>query len=603
VFPPANFHGQGADSNDDVPSDDGVTRDIDPLTETEGLDLIGILSSIDETAYVWDIKTGRIDWERNACAILSISDPEQIATGAGYHALIAAEHLNRRLEAFSRSVGGDRKRGVPYRVQYRLLIGGRRSGKAIRVEDQGRWWPGSDGHPERARGVVRILHDQYLEEQRLLVRNDLDELTGQLNRIRLTEALSTVLSRTERDRQSCAFLMVAVNNLAVINETFGFEVGDETIAEVARRIREKQRGGDIIGRYSSNKFGIVLMDCGAGASRIAAERFMKAVRETTIKTSACQLSATISLGGVIVPDQAHAVQDALNFALRALDLAKSKRSDCFVLYEATAASDNTRARSKKIADNVISAIEERRMRLALQPMIGAKTGKPELYECLLRMERPDGSLVSAGEFVPVAEQLGLSRLIDRRTLELTVDLLVRHPDIVLSLNVSGLTCSDNEWLATLRRLTGGRKELLNRIVVEITETVAIEDIDQSINFVDTLKELGCRVAIDDFGAGYTSFKNLKLLNVDIVKIDGAFVKNLADDTSDQIFIKTMIELAQTFGMETVAEWVGNERTVKHLTDAGITYMQGFYYGMPFDAADFGTAASAVIIPVDRPEDA
>ena len=243
------------------------------------------------------------------------------------------------------------------------------------------------------------------------------------------------------------------------------------------------------------------------------------------------------------------------------------------------------------------------MRLALQPMIGAKTGKPELYECLLRMEKPDGSLVSAGEFVPVAEQLGLSRLIDRRTLELTVDLLVRHPDIVLSLNVSGLTCSDNEWLATLRRLTGGRKELLNRIVVEITETVAIEDIDQSINFVDTLKELGCRVAIDDFGAGYTSFKNLKLLNVDIVKIDGAFVKNLADDTSDQIFIKTMIELAQTFGMETVAEWVGNERTVKHLTDAGITYMQGFYYGMPFDAADFGTAASAVIIPTDRPEDA
>ena len=602
MFPPASFQGPDTESDGDAPAESAPARDIDPLTETEGLDLVGILSSVDATAYVWDIKTGRIDWERNACAILNIPEPDQIATGAGYHALIAAEHLNRRLEAFSRSVGSDRVRGVPYRVQYRLLTGGR-SGNAMRVEDQGRWWPGSDGHPERARGVIRILHEQYLEEQRLLVRNDLDELTGQLNRIRLTGALSTVLSRTERDRQSCAFLMVAVNNLAVINDTFGFEVGDETIAEVARRIREKQRGGEIIGRYSSNKFGIVLMDCGSGAARIAAERFMKAVRETTIKTSACQLSATISLGGVIMPDQAIAVQDTLNFALRALDLAKSKRSDCFVLYEPTAASDNTRARSKKIADNVVSAIEERRMRLALQPMVSAKTGKPEIYECLLRMERPDGSLVSAGEFVPVAEQLGLSRLIDRRTLELTVDLLVRHPDIVLSLNVSGLTCSDNEWLATLRRLTGGRKELLKRIVVEITETVAIDDLDQSINFVDTLKELGCRVAIDDFGAGYTSFKNLKLLNVDIVKIDGAFVKNLAHDTSDQIFIKTMIELAQTFGMETVAEWVGDEPTVKHLVDAGITYMQGFYYGMPFDAADFGTAASAIVVASDRPKDA
>jgi diguanylate cyclase (GGDEF)-like protein len=384
--------------------------------------------------------------------------------------------------------------------------------------------------------------------------------------------------------------MVAVNNLSVINETFGFEVGDETIAEVARRIRGKLRGGDVIGRYSSNKFGIVLMDCGAGALRIAAERFMKAVKETTIKTSACELSATVSIGGVIVPDQANAVPDTLNYSLRALDFAKSKRFDCFVLYEPEAALESSRARSKKIADSVIRALEERRMRLALQSIVSAKSGKPELYECLLRMEKPDGGLVSAGEFVPVAEQLGLSRLIDRRTLELAIELLNRHPDLVISLNVSGLTCSDNEWLAALRRLTGGRPEMLSRIVVEITETVAIEDLDQSIHFVDTLKELGCRVAIDDFGAGYTSFRNLKLLNVDIVKIDGAFVKNLADDTSDQIFVKTMIDLAQNFGLETVAEWVGDERTVKHLANAGITYMQGYYYGMPFDAADYDAPA-------------
>jgi diguanylate cyclase (GGDEF)-like protein len=596
MFPPANLHGKNMAESEKPPDDDqpavGGASDYDPLVQTEGLDLVGILSSVDETAYVWDIRTGRMDWESNAGRVLGIDDKKQISTGAGYHALIAAEHLNRRLEAFSRSTGGDRVRGVPYRVQYQLHTGGRRSDETIRVEDQGRWWPGVDGHPTLARGVVRVIHDQYLEEQRLLVRSDLDELTGQLNRIRLTEALSTVLSRIERNRQSCGFLMVAVNNLSVINETFGFEVGDETIAEVARRIRGKLRGGDVIGRYSSNKFGIVLMDCGAGALRIAAERFMKAVKETTIKTSACELSATVSIGGVIVPDQANAVPDTLNYSLRALDFAKSKRFDCFVLYEPEAALESSRARSKKIADSVIRALEERRMRLALQPMVGAKSGKPELYECLLRMEKPDGGLVSAGEFVPVAEQLGLSRLIDRRTLELAIELLNRHPDLVISLNVSGLTCSDNEWLAALRRLTGGRPEMLSRIVVEITETVAIEDLDQSIHFVDTLKELGCRVAIDDFGAGYTSFRNLKLLNVDIVKIDGAFVKNLADDTSDQIFVKTMIDLAQNFGLETVAEWVGDERTVKHLTDAGITYMQGYYYGMPFDAADYESPASS-----------
>lgn len=562
----------------------------DPLTETEGFDLVGVLSSIEETAYVWDLTTGKLDWENNAGDILGIEDMSEIATGAGYHALIAPEHLNSRLKALSRSVGADRIRGVPYRLQYRLRPNGQRSEHEIHVEDQGRWWPGADGHAVRARGVIRIISEEYLEQQRQLVRNDFDELTGQLNRMRLTEALGSVLARAERHYQPCAFLMMSVNNLAVINETFGIEIGDQVIAEVGRRIRDKLRGGDVIGRYSSNKFGIIMLGCGQGALRIAADRFIKAVRETTIKTSVAQLSATISMGGVIIPDQAKSVQDTVNFALRALDVAKTKRFDCFVGHEPSPSTEGNRMRNKSIAEGVIAALDENRMRLVLQPMISTKTGKAEIYEALLRMERPDGSLVSAGEFVPIAEHLGLSRLIDRRTLELTVDLLKRHRDLTLSVNVSGLTCSDLEWVSALRRLTKDRPDVLRRMIVEITETVALEELDQSVNFVDTLNELGCRVAIDDFGAGYTSFKNLKRLNVDMVKIDGAFVKNLADDTSDQIFVKTMIELANTFGMETVAEWVGDERSARFLKNAGITYMQGYYYGMPFDSTDYVEAA-------------
>jgi EAL domain-containing protein (putative c-di-GMP-specific phosphodiesterase class I) len=229
---------------------------------------------------------------------------------------------------------------------------------------------------------------------------------------------------------------------------------------------------------------------------------------------------------------------------------------------------------------VISALDENRMQLALQPIVMTLTRRPALYECLLRMSKTDGSMVSAGEFIQMTEQLGLSRLIDRRTLELAVDLVKTHPELRLSLNVSGLTCNDHEWLVSLHRLTGGRRQLTERLTIEITETAAIDDLDQSIAFVDTLKELGCRVAIDDFGAGYTSFKNLKHLAVDMVKIDGAFVKNLSQDASDRVFIKTMVELASTFGMETVAEWVGDEATARILADTGITYMQGFHFGRP-----------------------
>ena len=263
------------------------------MIETEGLDLVGILSSVDETAYVWDLTTGRIDWESNAPEILGVRDMSKIATGAAYHALIAPEHSTPAFRP-SPAVSAPTLRVACPIASSTVSARRRRSEREVRVEDQGRWWPAADGHAVRARGVIRLLHDEYLEQQRHLARNDLDELTGQLNRMRLTEALGAVVARTERNYQSCAFLMISVNNLAVINETFGIEVGDQVIAEVGRRIREKLRGGDVIGRYSSNKFGLVMIGCGPGAMRIAAERFMKAVRDTTIKTSAARLTATIS---------------------------------------------------------------------------------------------------------------------------------------------------------------------------------------------------------------------------------------------------------------------------------------------------------------------
>ncbi len=558
----------------------------EPLVESEALDLVGILSSDEETAYIWDIVTDRIEWEANAPAVLHIKSLDEISTGHDYQALIAAEHVRRWRDGVARSNHDTSERGIPYRLQYRLEPEGRRDRGAMWIEDHGRLWSGPNGEPMRARGVVRVVNDNYLEEQRLLYRNDHDELTGQLNRLRLTEAVGAVIARSTRNQHPSAFMMVAINNLAVVNETFGFDVGDELIAAVGRIIKEKLRAGDTLGRYSSNKFGIVLNECGPGAMRIAADRFIRAVRTASIRSSACPLTATVSIGGVIMPDQAATVHAVFSCGLQALDRARSKRFDCFMAYEPSPTRETTRQRSITIADEVVSAIDDNRMRLVLQPIVCARTREPKLYECLLRMEKLDGSVVSAGDFITVAEQLGLARLIDMRTLELAVALLEKHPRLKLSLNVSGLTAADQEWMAAIRNLTRGDRSLTERLVIEITETAAIQDVDQSAHFVDNLKEMGCRVAIDDFGAGYTSFKNLKRFAVDLVKIDGAFVRNLLVDNSDQVFIRTMVEIAASFGMETVAEWVADEPTATLLTEAGIDYLQGFLYGMPIPAASY-----------------
>jgi EAL domain-containing protein (putative c-di-GMP-specific phosphodiesterase class I) len=163
--------------------------------------------------------------------------------------------------------------------------------------------------------------------------------------------------------------------------------------------------------------------------------------------------------------------------------------------------------------------------------------------------------------------------------------LKRYPQITLSVNVSSRTCADPDWLVLLHRLTGGQAHLLRRLIVEITETTAISDLDQTNSFVDTLREMGCRVAIDDFGAGYTSFRNLKHLNCDIVKLDGAFVRNVVNDQSDRIFVRMMSELGTAFGMETVAEWVTDGPTADIVDKLGITYLQGFHFGRPFEISD------------------
>lgn len=381
-------------------------------------------------------------------------------------------------------------------------------------------------------------------------------------------------------RRQGAFLMAAIGNLSLINETMGFQAGDEVIAVFGERLQACLRERDCLAHYGSNKFGIFLADCEPDQVDFVAGRMIRAVRESAIETGAGAVSITIRLGGILLPHQARSMQDVFSGALDALDKARSKRGDSFVLYESSRGRGEERKRSIMIVDEVVRALNERRMLLALQPIVRAGTRQTAFYECLLRMRMPDGTYVSAAEFMATAEKFGLARLIDHRVVELAVGLLKSAPGLTLSMNVSGETSIDPDWLALLRGLSQGDRSLTSRMMVEITETAAITDIEESAQFVRTLKEIGCQIAIDDFGAGYSSFRNLRALDAGMVKIDGSFVRNMARDKDDRFLVKTLVDLARNFGMKTVAEWVGDEETAKLLEAAGVDFMQGFYFGKP-----------------------
>ncbi len=178
------------------------------------------------------------------------------------------------------------------------------------------------------------------------------------------------------------------------------------------------------------------------------------------------------------------------------------------------------------------------------------------------------------------------RLVDRRALEMAVAQLYAHEDIKLSINVSGTTACDQSWLQSFINYVRENREVAERMTVELTETAALHGFEENSRFVTRLRDMGCRVAIDDFGAGYTSFRNLHNLHVDMVKIDGDYVKNLSTSPDNQLFVRTLVDLAKNFRLETVAEWVSSEEDAKLLLELGVDYFQGYYFGEPTVSPDW-----------------
>jgi diguanylate cyclase (GGDEF)-like protein len=567
-----------------------------------GPDTASIFAAIGEAAYDWSIAADGLRWSANAGQLFKLAEGEVPASGRAFAQLVDAGGQN-RYDAVCRSERADSGQGVPYQIEYCFRP---RPDSDVRlwIEDTGRWFAGPDGKPARAQGVVRVINERHAREQQMAFLSRYDGLTGELNRWHLIETLLRDLNEATRMRGSCGFLLVSIENLAWLNEGYGFGVGDEVLSAVAKRLRASMRGADSLGRYSGNKFGIVLQKCTPEELAIAAERLLIGVRAELVQTSRGPVAAGISIGGVTAPRHASTVEEVLARAHDALSTAKAKRQGSFMAYQPSPEREAMRRDSRRATDEIVSALNERRISLAFEPIADAGTRRPAFYESLMRVHRADGSEIPTQQLVTVAERLGLIRLLDHRVFETVVAELAASPDVSLSINVSPASMSDSEWwtgLAARLRLHPGAAQ---RLIVEITETSAIRDVKETRGFVSRVKDLGCRIAIDDFGAGYTSFRNLRQLGVDIVKIDGSFVQNMLRTPDDKIFVQTLLELAHRLGLQTVAEWVQDEEAAVLLRDWGCNYLQGEWIGrasrdrvwqadLPSPlVADFPTAISA-----------
>lgn len=535
-----------------------------------------ILASLGQATFAWDLASDAIAWSDNAAMVFPDIPLAALASGAEFAKLIEPSR-SIRADTLGQSAPAQSGEGVPYRIEYGVRAV--TSAPVIWIEETGCWFAGAGGRPARVQGVVRVNNERHARDEQLLKLSRHDPLTGELNRTHLIASLAETIEECARFRTSCAFMLVGIDHLARVNDAFGFDVADAVIAEVAKRVRARLRSGDVLGRFSGNKFGLILRNCTVDDTNVAAERFLAAVRDEVVPTKSGPASVTASIGAVTIPRHARSAEEAVNRAQETLDAAKSRRAGSFALWKPNVERDAQRRVNIRVTDEIVTALNERRIVIGFEPVVDARLRQPAFYECLVRMEQDDGRALLAPDIVPVAERLGLIRMVDHRVLELAIAELAAAPGVQLSLNISPDTTMDPDWWATIESLMRAHPGVGERLIVEITETVAIQDIDDVRGFVTRLKNFGSRIAIDDFGAGYTSFRNLRKLGVDIVKIDGAFVQNIVRSADDRAFVQTLIDLARRLEIKTVAEWVQDEEAAAMLREWGCDFIQGRLIGL------------------------
>jgi diguanylate cyclase (GGDEF)-like protein len=538
-----------------------------------------ILSSIGEVVYNWDIATDRLSWGPNLSEILGAIAEDDLGTGLAYGERISRESGASRYDAVMQSDQADRGEGVAYQIVY-ALSPPREMGPApvVWVEDTGRWFADERGRPARAHGVVRVVTERHEMERKLMLGSQIDPLTGVLNRAQLAEHVNRFLQQTERTRKPFAVLLVALENLFALNRTYGYDAGDEVIAGLAGRLRDNVRCCDVVARHAGNKFALVLENCDTEQTLAVANRLLDIVKSAPFETSAGSIPATIRIGGVIGPREGRAPRVLFQHAEEALDVARQGAGKRFVAYTSSLAREDARLHALQVADSIVSALNERRVDLAFQPIVHAATGEVAFHEALLRVRLPDGATASPAALLPVAEKAGLVRLLDQRVMELALERLAAEPELRVSLNCSMNTVLDPEWPDRLAAAIAVNPSIPDRLIVEITETCMIEDFETTKNLIAACKRLGVKVAMDDFGAGHTSFRSLRDLAFDIVKIDGAFIQNIANSADDRFFVRTLIDLARHLSLKVVAEWVEDEATARILRDWGVEFFQGALYG-------------------------
>lgn len=412
-----------------------------------------------------------------------------------------------------------------------------------------------------------------------------DSLTGLYNRQYFTDELERTMQRSMRQNGlNCALLYIDLDNFKFVNDTLGHLAGDCVLIEVASLITNRTRKSDLIARLGGDEFAVLLYDVDLEQAQSTAESYRQMMADYTFRYEGRVVDIGCSIGLAMFERDVESREDLMARADIACHMAKRSGRNCVHLYRADDRTNmDTMFADMGWARNIKQAIEQDGFVFALQPIVTIPSRIVVSYELLLRMRGEGSEIIMPSGFMPSAERFGLILDIDRWVVRNAIGLLssgVIEPSARLSVNLSAMAIGDQE---VLHLITAGLDQYgidPCRLTFEITETIAMADLSAAVDFLASLRSLGCATALDDFGVGYSSFAYLKDLPVDYVKIDGSFIRDIAKDTVQLAMVKSMNEIAHAMGKRTVAEYVDNDDVLRLLGEIGVDFAQGYLTGKP-----------------------
>ena len=443
-----------------------------------------------------------------------------------------------------------------------------------------------DDRIEHEGKLVRELSERRIMEARLQYLVAHDELTALSNRSGLEKTLDFAILRCTNFKQHGALLDIDLDQFKIINDIEGHAVGDRLLVKMAILIRSALDSKAFIARVGSNLFQVFLSKVTKEKALNVAEELRLTIEEFDFIVGSNTYNVSASIGvAILAPlEKVRRPSELMSKAHHACYSAKTLGRNRVNLFEGDNEHLATLRDDAKWVPQIRHALSEDLFQLVFQPVVQVSNGKVSHYETLLRMIGEGGQLLSPGQFIPVAERMGLIHHIDMWVVSHAIDYIADLPkaseDISFTVNLSSFALQGDYLLPVLKKKLESTWISPSRITFEITETAAVSNFEKTRAMVSKIRALGCHFALDDFGAGFSSFNYIKNFPVEYLKIDGQFISNLAVDQADQVLVKSMIDVAHSLGKKAIAEYVSNAEILRVLKEFGVDYVQGYLLGKP-----------------------